>query len=115
MRMKPARATTSGVVRLERARELGVEVGALGERAVVDDVGGDAVPGGEGEPGGVGAVADDGGDARVPAFVGAGAHDRLHVRAATGNEDDDVLHRRRSVSARSGANLQSTAFAADRR
>jgi hypothetical protein len=46
------------------------------------------------EAGGVGAIADDGGDARVPALVGAGANDRLHVGAATRDEDDDVLHRR---------------------
>ena len=33
-------------------------------------------------------------------FGRARAHDRLHVRAAAGDQDDDVLHRRRSVSAR---------------
>jgi hypothetical protein len=78
-------------------------------------LGGDPAPA-RGEAGGVGAVAEDRGlDFPAPAFGRAGAHDRFHVRAATGNEDYDVLHRRRSVSGRSGANLQSTTFAANRR
>ncbi len=73
----------------------GVVEGVAGrEGAVIDDLGRDAALARELQAGGVGAVADDGGDACVPSLVGAGANDRLHVGAATRDEDDDVLHRR---------------------
>jgi hypothetical protein len=88
-----------GTVPLDRLGERGVERVACRERAVVDDLDGDAALPREGETGGIGAVAHDGGDPCVPALCLARAHDRLHVRAAAGDEDDDVLHRRRSVSA----------------
>ena len=92
--MKPASATTSARVRSIRCGERGVERVARREGAVVDDLGGDAAAARERQAGGVGAVAEDGGDARVPALARARADDRLHVGAASGDEDDDVLHRR---------------------
>ena len=92
--MKPASATMSAPWRSMRSASAASNASRARERAVVDDLGGDAALARERQAGGVGAVADDGGDARVPALVGAGADDRLHVGAAAGDEDDDVLHRR---------------------
>ena len=109
--MKPASATTSARVALDALGQRGVEGVARREGAVVDDLGGDAVLARERQAGGVGAVADDRGDARVPALVGAGAHDRLHVGAATRDQDDDVLHRRaQCIGARRARYLQSSRF-----
>src|SRR5689334_7580702 len=84
---------------LDRLGERAVERVARRERAVVDDRGRDAALARERQTRGVGAITDDRSDARVPALALARANDRFHVRAAAGDEDDDVLHRRRSVSA----------------
>ena len=92
-----------GAVALDALGERVVEVLAVRERAVIDDLGGDAALAREREPAGVGAIADHGGDVRVPVIVGAGAHDRLHVGAAARDEDDDVLHRRAQCIGAAGA------------
>jgi hypothetical protein len=86
-------------VAFDRLGERGVERVARRERAVVDDLHSDAALARERKTGGIGAVAHHSGDPCIPALALARAHDRLHVRAAAGDEDDDVLHRRRSVSA----------------
>ena len=83
-----------GAVALDALGEGVVEGVAAREGAVIDDLRRDPALARERQAGGIGAIADDSGDARVPSLVGAGAHDRLHVGAATRDEDDDVLHRR---------------------
>lgn len=71
----------------------GVEAVAVGEGLVVDHGGGDAVRSRKPEAGGVRAVGDHGGDAPRPALGLACADDGFHIRAASGNENDDIFHR----------------------
>jgi hypothetical protein len=63
-----------------------------GKGLVVERFGRDAVGAREREPGGLGTIADDRGDAGGPLLGLGGAHERLHVGAPTGDQDHDTFH-----------------------
>ncbi len=73
---------------LDGRLERGVECPARGKLALINYLSGNARLRGEFQAGGVGTVADHCGDLRGEPR----AHDRLHVAAAAGDQDDDVLH-----------------------
>ena len=74
-------------------RQGGVETVAVGKALVVDHRGGNAVRGGKFEASCVGAVGDHGGNAPGPTLGLTGTNDGFHIRATSGNENDDVFHR----------------------
>jgi hypothetical protein len=79
-----------------------VESLARGEVLVRHDRSGDAVRGRKAQAGGVGAVGDHRHHACRPALGRTALHDRLHVGAASGDQDHDGLHRRQCSQRPSG-------------
>ena len=77
---------------VDHTRQRGIEGFAPFMLTVIDHRRRNAARLRERQPGGILLVADHRGDARRPAFAGAGADDGLHVGAATADQDDDVLH-----------------------
>src|SRR5260364_127648 len=61
-------------------------------RARLNDDRSDALRRGKSQPRRIRAIRNDGLDARRPLFLRAGAHQRLHIAAASGNEDDEISH-----------------------
>src|SRR5437762_2126286 len=86
------------LIRLHFSGERRIKFGALGEGLVIDDRRRDPVRFRERETCCVGAIADHRRNARRPGFGRAGLDDGLHVGAASGDQDHDVLHAAASLS-----------------
>ncbi|MNN34263.1 hypothetical protein D3C81_1480630 [compost metagenome] len=82
----------------------GVKRGAVGELAMVDHAGGNALLLRELQPGGIGPVRQHRCHAGRPATARAGPDDGFHVGATPGNQDDNFFHR--AILPRRGTKLR---------